>query len=380
MSRAGRAVVVVGGGIIGVSSAVHLARAGCRVTLVTEAGLHSGASGRSLSWLNSAATYGDAYHRLRLVGIDRYRTLAASRPGVDWLRFDGGLRWRAEDEAEQLRAEHDHQRSVGYDSRLVDPGELGALVPGVDPRSVPGTGALWNPGEGWVDLPSLIEQLLREYLERGGDLHIHTGRSTPLVTDGAVTGVRTGTGETHRSDAVLLATGAGVPGTVAELGVTIPDATSLAFLVTTTPFRHGLRAVVNTPRASVRPEPGGGLAVNADWTVDDIEARPDGGYAMPSATVQALLAEASRLLVGRPRLEVAWSGTGAKPVPGDGLPVLGRLEQVEGLHIAFTHSGATLGLVAGELLADEIVRGEPHPLLAAFTPQRFQVPTAGSTR
>lgn len=374
MSRPGLTVVVVGGGIIGVASAVHLVRAGCRVTLLTEAALHSGASGRSLAWLNSAATYGEAYHRLRLVGIDRYRTLAAARPEVDWLRFDGGLRWRAADQAEQLRSEHDHQRAIGYDSHLVGPDEVAALVPGVAPRAVPGTGALWNPGEGWVDLPSLIGQLVREYLERGGDLRIHAGRSTPLVAGGTVTGVRTATGETYPADAVLLATGTGVPAAVAELGATIPDATSLAFLVTTAPFRHGLRAVLNTPRASLRPEPGGGLAVDADWTVADIEARPNGGYAMPPATVQSLLAEASRLLVDRPRLEVAWAGTGVKPIPGDGLPVLGRLEAVAGLHVAFTHSGATLGLVAGELLAAEIVSGDPHPLLAEFTPQRFRAP------
>jgi glycine/D-amino acid oxidase-like deaminating enzyme len=31
-----------------------------------------------------------------------------------------------------------------------------------------------------------------------------------------------------------------------------------------------------------------------------------------------------------------------------------------------------LGLIAGELLADEIVTGEPHPLLATFRPSRFK--------
>ncbi|MCO6003808.1 hypothetical protein NE236_02340 [Actinoallomurus purpureus] len=43
-----------------------------------------------------------------------------------------------------------------------------------------------------------------------------------------------------------------------------------------------------------------------------------------------------------------------------------------GRHVAFTHSGATLGLIAGELLADEIVTGERSPLLEAFRPGRFQ--------
>jgi glycine/D-amino acid oxidase-like deaminating enzyme len=52
--------------------------------------------------------------------------------------------------------------------------------------------------------------------------------------------------------------------------------------------------------------------------------------------------------------------------------VLGALDEVPGYHVAFTHSGATLGLIVGELLADEVVSGEPSPLLAAFRPGRFR--------
>jgi glycine/D-amino acid oxidase-like deaminating enzyme len=61
---------------------------------------------------------------------------------------------------------------------------------------------------------------------------------------------------------------------------------------------------------------------------------------------------------------------GPEPVPGNGEPVLGALDEVPGHHVAFSHSGATLGLVVGELLADEVVTGEPSPLLAAFRPGR----------
>ncbi|MDU2733491.1 MAG: FAD-dependent oxidoreductase, partial [Mixta calida] len=66
-------VAVIGGGAIGVSSAVHLLRQGAQVVLITEAELCSGASGRSLSWLNSAGERAREYHALRMAGIDRYR-------------------------------------------------------------------------------------------------------------------------------------------------------------------------------------------------------------------------------------------------------------------------------------------------------------------
>jgi hypothetical protein len=39
--------------------------------------------------------------------------------------------------------------------------------------------------------------------------------------------------------------------------------------------------------------------------------------------------------------------------------------------VAFTHSGATLGLIVGELLGYEMIIGEPHPLLAPFSVRRF---------
>ncbi len=107
-------VVVLGGGILGISTARQLADAGNAVTLITEGRLVNGASSRSLSWLNSAGTYSDDYHRLRLAGIDRYRTLAAGQPSAAWLRFDGGLSWQPADRSVELRHRHRLQLARGY--------------------------------------------------------------------------------------------------------------------------------------------------------------------------------------------------------------------------------------------------------------------------
>jgi glycine/D-amino acid oxidase-like deaminating enzyme len=102
-----------------------------------------------------------------------------------------------------------------------------------------------------------------------------------------------------------------------------------------------------------------------------IELLADGSYRVPAETIIELLAEASQVLSGTPALSAATYGIGPKPVPGDGEPVLGQLGDISGLHIAFTHSGATLALIIGELLANEIITGQPHPLLAPFRPDRF---------
>jgi glycine/D-amino acid oxidase-like deaminating enzyme len=364
-------VAVIGGGVIGVSSAYHLARSGAKVCLVTEGSLASGASGRSLSWLNSAAIRSEHYHRLRMVGIDRYRTLFAHHPNQDWLRFDGGLNWQSYDEAEAVSKIHAHQLAQGYDSHLLTPDEVEVRIPGVDPAAIPASGAIWNPGEGWVDLPSLINYLSEDLVGRGGELITNTGEATVTTSGGRVSGVTTERHGVIEVDAVLLATGAKTPSMAAQFGVTIPDATTRALLVRTRSVQTQLRAVLNTPRVSVRPTPDGGLAVDSDWTEPHIEVRGDGTPRVPAEIVEQLLAEASRVLAGSPLLTADTQGIGPKPIPGDGEPVLGRLGDISGLHIAFTHSGATLALIVGELLAQQIISGQPHPLLRPYSPHRF---------
>ena len=364
-------IAVVGGGVIGVSTAQQLARAGMEVVLVTEAGLASQASGRSLSWLNSAGVRSEYYHRLRMAGIDRYRTLAATHPEVDWLRFPGGLAWTTQDRADELGRQHEHELALGYDSHRLTAAEVAERVPGVDPAAVPPAGALWRPGEGWVDLPGLVRFLARDLVAHGGRLVTDAGPARVLTEGGAVVGVRTERGESYAVEAVLLATGAAVPGMVAGLGVALPDASTTDLLVATEPVSQELTAVLNTPRASLRPRPDGGLAVDAGWASAQVTKDADGRHLVPDGVVEELLGEAARVLAGHPSLTPAWWGIGPKPIPGDGEPVLGRIDRVPGLYVAFTHSGATLGLIAGELLAYEIGQGAAHPMLADFNARRF---------
>jgi glycine/D-amino acid oxidase-like deaminating enzyme len=364
-------VAVIGGGIIGVSSAYHLALRGATVWLVTEGALASGASGRSLSWINSASGWSEHYHQFRMIGIDRYRRLFARQPTQNWLRFDGGLMWYAPENDRVLREMHAHSVALGYHSQLISSEEVATRVPGVNTTAIPASGALWNPGEGWVDLPSLINYLSAELIQLGGEVITNAGRASVIANAGRVSKIKTESQGLIPVDAVLLATGSNAPQMAAEFGVTIPDATNLALLINTHPVQTRLRAVLNTPRVSLRPAPHGGLAVDAGWTESHIDVLADGTYRVPAETIDELLAEASDVLAGGPMLSAATYGIGPKPVPGDGEPVLGRLGGVEGLYVAFTHSGATLALIVGELLAYEMINNEPHPLLAPFTPARF---------
>ncbi|MER9131101.1 FAD-binding oxidoreductase [Mesorhizobium sp. M0768] len=367
-----RHVVVIGAGIFGISSALHLARLGLDVTVVNDGAPANGASGRSLSWLNSARRADTAYHRLRLAGIDRYRTLAATRPETgSWLRFDGGLTWDADDETNQIAPVCQLEQDIGYDALLLGPAEVGAVVPGVNASAITPQGAIFNPGEGWVDLPSLISLLLNEFRSSGGKFVRDAGRVRIDATGGRARGVVTADGVPVKADAVVLAVGPATPIMLAEIGVRVPDATPISLLLKTKPIKTELRAVLNTPRVAVRPTPDGALVLDSAWSEEEVVVNSDGTYTVHDKTVKGLLEEASAVLEGNPRLQLAAYAVGPKPIPGDGEPVLGCVETVAGLHVAFSHSGATLGLIVGELLAKEIASGNPHPMLATFRPNRF---------
>lgn len=363
-------VIVLGGGILGASTAAHLARTGVQTTLVTSGAIADGASSRSIAWLNSSGARSGAYHYLRLIAMDRYRTWAVRHPeSASYLRFDGALKWAAP--GESLADTYAFERAGGYDSVWVDRADIGRVAPDVDADAVADEGAIFNPGEGWVNLPDLIEALVSEATAHGARVVELAGDARVDVQDGSITAVILGDGSRIDADRVVLATGGAVPAHLLALGVEVPDATPTAFVLFTDPIDVPVKTVLNTPRVAVRPTPDGRLVLDADWAEQSIRVADDGTITVPDSSVQGLLDEASKVLAGNPTLTAQRVGAGLKPIPGDGDPVTGRVPSIDGLYTLFTHSGATLGLVLGELLAEEIVTGTSSPVLAPFSIERF---------
>ncbi|MEI4472877.1 NAD(P)/FAD-dependent oxidoreductase [Frigidibacter sp. MR17.24] len=363
--------LVIGGGIFGVSTAAHLARMGVAVTLVNDGPLANGASGRSLAWLNSSRRRSMPYHRLRQAGIERYRVLADRHPGADWLRFCGGLTWDAEDDTNEIAAVFRHEREIGYPAELLSAPEVGTRIAGVEAGTVTGAGAILNPNEGWVDLPALIGLLAAEITAAGGTIVTDAGAAEPLVEAGRCTGARCADGRRLGADAVLVATGPAVPAMAAAQGIPIGDDSPIALLVETEPLAHPLATVLNTPRVAIRPTPGGAYYLDSGWSEEEVVVHPDGRYEALPSTVAGLIDEARRVMTGAPALAVRAVHMGPKPIPGGGEPVFGALAALPGCFVAFSHSGATLGLIAGELLAEEMALGLRHPLFEPFRPGRF---------
>lgn len=188
MSEALKRVVVVGGGILGVSTAAHLARiGGAEVVLVNEGEFGDGASGRSLSWLNSSHQHSPAYHSLRVEGMRRYRQFASTHDSSAYLQFTGNLFWPGEGDG-SVEELHEHLRAVGYGAELLTPAEVGERGLGVDPAALPDR-VLFTPEDGWVDLSSLISTLLEDFAAAGGIARENTGPASLEVAGERARGV-----------------------------------------------------------------------------------------------------------------------------------------------------------------------------------------------
>ena len=73
-----RRVVVVGGGLVGMASALFLSRAGWRVTLVERTSIGGGSSGSNCGLVCPSHVLPHAGHWVQIEQVDRFRTQAAA--------------------------------------------------------------------------------------------------------------------------------------------------------------------------------------------------------------------------------------------------------------------------------------------------------------
>jgi len=184
--------VVIGAGVIGASCAMHLARAGLRVTVI-DRGEAPGAGSTSRATGGFRAQYATAINvRLSLLARERlgaFRDETGVDPGFRQL----GYLWLAASAAElaELRAANELQRREGLrEAELVGPYELGAINPYIETAGL--LGGAWCPTDG-VIRPT---EILRGYLETAQRLGavVHWGEPVVALERGPgdrITAVRT---------------------------------------------------------------------------------------------------------------------------------------------------------------------------------------------
>lgn len=350
-------VVIVGAGVIGASIAWHLSRMGAAVTLV-DAGFPA-ASATSFGWINASFYKDAAHHRLRAAGLSSYHRLVQAVPDLP-INFCGALWWEAQ--GADLRALQNALEELKYPVAALDAPELRDIEPQI--KDLPSE-ALRFDGEGCADVAALASALVRA----SGARLVSGVQVTGIATSaGAVTGVTTTLGAID-ADRVIVAAGNGAPDVLASVNVALPMLKRPGVLVTTAPIRGRIRSILVTPHGEIRQLPDGRLLASAvaNHQGDDASEVTD----TPQVIADRVMAWI-RPLIGQN--DVSWEAVrlAYRPVPKDGLPVIGAVGP-DGLHVAVMHSGATLAAIVGEAVAAEALgQGGYDDLLAPYRSVRFQ--------
>jgi glycine/D-amino acid oxidase-like deaminating enzyme len=349
-----RNVLIVGAGIIGASLAWHLARAGARVTIV-EAGEPGGIATRnSWAWINASWGNPESYFRLRVRAMDEWRRVERELPDIR-VAWVGGLLWELPpDQLEAFAAEH---TAWGYDIRRVDAAETQRIEPRL--AALPDF-ALHASGEGAVEPLAVVQTLLGAARGLGAAVIANTAVRSIKLNVGRVIGVETQSG-TIEADQVVIAAGAGTVPLAAAAGLTLAVSAHPALLVVTKPHTKLLNGLVMPPGMQVRQTLEGRLVATTsfDETAPGIDA---------TVAAADLLHAIRGLLRGAASLAADFHVVALRPIPDDGLPIVGSVASVEGLYLAVTHSGITLAPLIGRYLTDEILTRRPHPILASYGP------------
>lgn len=345
-------IVVIGGGLIGISCAWHLARDGHRVLLC-----EASAAPREASW--AAAGMLAPHHeaeddgplwRLCVAGWEYWpeflRELGAAAAALDWRAGGGWIRaWDAAELA-QLERRHAWLRAAGVEVQRWSPAALARACPGLDP----GAGALWLPG-GQVDPRRLLERWRAALAALG--VEERSGRPVLALSAGEV---RLADGERLSADAVVLASGAWTPRLAAWAGLELPGQPVQGQLVRLAgPCR--LPGFVREGARYLLSRSDGSVVVGATMAERGFDRSED-----PQAVAE-LAAWARRVVPSLGASAITESWTGLRPRLAHGLPVIARVRPDLWVATGHFRNGVLLAPLTGRLVAD-LLAGRAAPLAA----------------
>ncbi|MBB4930557.1 D-amino-acid dehydrogenase [Lipingzhangella halophila] len=407
-------VVVVGAGVVGLSTAWFLQEYGIRVTVVDRGRVGSGASWGNAGWLSPGLALPINEPRILAYGpralADPRAPLSIPDPAAPGLtRFLAGFAWNSRPRAWQHALEGTLPLNRGcldaYDllgDSGVDVASTAAPITALfsSPRSAAhllaelrqstraGLPLEFAPlssaqvhealpqasgsvragvrimGQRYLD-PGLFTQALAESVRRRGGAIVEEFEVSALESDSSALTVRSQHGETESAEAVVAATGAWMRRQAHSWGIRVPLAAGrgYSFLAPTT---DPVPTPVYLPEVRVACTPfRAGLRVAGTMEFDSPDA------SMRSTRPRRIAESAGRYLEIAGLEERTNEWVGPRPVTADGLPLVGRT-RIPGLFTAGGHGmwGLTQGPVTGRLLAEAIGTGKPPPDLAPLDPLR----------
>ena len=278
-------VLVVGGGVVGLSAAYSLSDRGANVTLAEKGSLGDGSTARSAGGIRSQFST-RVNVELSLASKEVWNAFE-ERFGVDiGLRKNGYLFLaRSEETARQFRENVEMQRELGAGSELLTPTEATEHCPGLDPD--PFVAATYNPDDGIADPNLAVQGYAEAARERGVDVRTKTAvtdvhREGDRVVAADVRGVDAAEPERLAVDYVVNAAGAWAAEVGEMAGVDLPIAPrrrQIAVVDPDPPVPESVPLTIDLETGSYfRPEREGVALVGGHFDEDDDPDRDPDAY------------------------------------------------------------------------------------------------------
>lgn len=367
-------IVVVGAGVNGMSTAYHLAKAGAgKIVVVERDHLAAGASGKSGALVRMHYT-NEPETRLARVSLDYFRNWSDLIGGDCGFRPIGLLVFVAREQRADLEANLAMQQEAGVDTRLISAADACELDPSLylDDVDV----VAWEPGSGYADPNATVYGFARAAQALGVEIQLDTPVTGILSEAGRVTGVETSRG-TIQAPIVVVAAGAWTNQLFDPLGIDlglrpIPARVAVFRWAYERPSSH-ITYIDHINGTWARPTDGNCTLGGAEVAqVDPIDL----GNISESLTQRQIDATRGQLIRRFPTMAhstMRGNWAGALSMSPDGRPLIGRLEQLDGLYTMTGDSGTCFKTAPaiGLCLSELITQGAASTVdLTPFRPSR----------
>ncbi|MDR1944368.1 MAG: FAD-binding oxidoreductase [Synergistaceae bacterium] len=384
-------VIVVGGGVIGASTAYYLSKRGARVMLVEADVMGSGSSGACDGFVIMQSKAPGPHLRMALASEEMYRTLPEELEyDIEYDGCGGMIIIESPAEFEAMKSFMASQREAGLDVELIGGDEARKLEPALAPHIV---GATVSGRDGQVNPMRLVTGYSLAARRLG--LKIERRRKVTGFTGsgGKITGIRTSDGDFH-TDRVVCCTGVHTPELLAPLGIDLPIKPRRGQLIATEPIERLVSRVMLCARyiaAKYHPEllegskdesvrlgvgmaleqsRSGGLLIGAtrEFVGFNRGATADGA--------RAVAAHAARMIPALKRIRAVRCFAGLRPYTPDGKAFIGAAPGYEGLYVAAGHEGDGIAYapITGRVMSELVIDGTSKEDIMPFALNRFEKP------